>query len=148
MNSQAVMSAGEGSGAKTVMSRPSVMNHEIRIMRVYEVTPEMEGYRILVDRLWPRGLKKERITPFDWAQTAAPSKALRKWFSHDPQRFAAFAERYREELNFNRNMPELAEKIKEILADQDVFLLYSAKNREENQAVILKEWLERMVRTK
>lgn len=48
MNSQAVMSAGEGSGAKTVMSRPSVMNHEIRIMRVYEVTPEMEGYRILV----------------------------------------------------------------------------------------------------
>ncbi|MGI6212873.1 MAG: DUF488 domain-containing protein [Anaerovoracaceae bacterium] len=119
------------------------MGHELKTLRVYELGPETEGYRILVDRLWPRGLRKEALEPFVWAKDIAPTSGLRKWFGHDPDRFEEFASRYQEELERSPYAEEFARGVGEILHDQDVLLLYAAKDKEKNQAVVLKKWLEK-----
>lgn len=119
------------------------MEHELKMLRVYELGPETEGYRILVDRLWPRGLRKEALEPFVWAKDIAPTSGLRKWFGHDPDRFEEFASRYQEELESSPYAKEFARGVGEILHDQDVLLLYAAKDKEKNQAVVLKKWLEK-----
>ena len=122
------------------------MRYQLKIQRVYELKPDMEGYRVLVDRLWPRGLRKEALEPFVWAKNMAPAGELRKWFGHDPERFEEFALRYRTELDNNPYADKFVRDIGKILEDQDVLLLYAAKNREKNHAVVLKEWLEKRLK--
>lgn len=118
------------------------MRHQLKIMRVYELTPDTEGYRILVDRLWPRGLRKEALEPFVWAKEIAPSRELRKWFCHDPARFDEFTQKYQEELENNPSADKFVSDVGNILKDRDVLLLFASKSREINQAVVLKKWLE------
>ncbi|QGH68551.1 DUF488 domain-containing protein [Pseudactinotalea sp. HY158] len=93
----------------------------------------------LVDRLWPRGVAKADLPHDVWLKEAGPSTELRRWFGHDPERFAEFAERYRGELEENR---EQAAPLLEAAARGEVMLLFSAKDEEHNQAVVLRGWIE------
>ena len=119
---------------------------EIKLKRVYDDPQENDGYRILVDRLWPRGVKKEDL-PYDlWSKVISPSNDLRKWFDHDPDKFDQFKSAYKKELLENEKMDEFVETIKEELVGQDVTLLYAAKDVEKNHAIILKEFLNEQVK--
>lgn len=117
------------------------MEHELKTVRVYNIGPDYQGYRILVDRLWPRGLCKEVLEPFWWAKDMAPSTQLRKWFGHDPEHFEAFAASYYSELDANPGADTFVEKVSALLEEQDVLLLFAAKSETVNHAVVLKKWL-------
>ena len=107
----------------------------IQIKRVYEKAAKEDGYRILVDRLWPRGLTKERAKVHLWLKEIAPSDALRKWFGHEPEKWAAFAKRYREELGKKK---DLLKEVKRLEREQGtVTLLYGRKDEKQNQAVLI-----------
>ena len=106
----------------------------IRIKRVYLPAEDSDGYRVLVDRLWPRGIKKEDARIDLWAKALAPSAELRKWFNHIPERFEAFSEKYKEELKAN---PEVAPVLDELRQHDKVTLLYGAKDEQHNNAVVL-----------
>ncbi|WP_182358450.1 DUF488 domain-containing protein [Tomitella gaofuii] len=126
---------------------------QIRLVRVYEAT---EGHPrhdevaaiasgsdnpsvFLVDRVWPRGVSKGSL-PFDeWVKDAAPTTDLRKWFGHDPDKFGEFSERYRAELDDDGGAA--ARAIVAAAKDRDIVLLYSAKDEEHNQAVVLRQWI-------
>ena len=110
----------------------------MNIKRVYDPVEETDGYRILVDRLWPRGLRKAKAQIDLWLKSAAPSNDLRKWFGHDPERFAEFSKLYLEELNATGALDELRAAIKE---HPNATLLYAAHDEEHNNAVVLKELL-------
>jgi len=112
----------------------------IRCVRIYD-KEDAPGYRILVDRLWPRGIKKEDAGIDLWMKDIAPSNELRKWFGHDPEKYDEFAARYRQELDASPVAEELAELCCDKLAAQDVILLYAAKDEEHNNAAVLREWL-------
>ena len=112
--------------------------HVLKIKRVYEPYSKEDGYRILIDRLWPRGLTKEKAHIDLWLKEIAPSDSLRKWFSHDPSKFEEFKKKYTDEIK-----EENINKILEILKKQDVTLLYAAKDQEHNDAVVLYEILKR-----
>jgi uncharacterized protein YeaO (DUF488 family) len=112
----------------------------IRIRRVYEEKSDRDGARILVDRLWPRGLKKEEVGAVLWLKEIAPSEELRRQFGHDPKKWEFFRQRYLEELEENR---EALQKIIDEAARGDVVLLYGAKDSEHNNAVVLKEYVDR-----
>ena len=114
----------------------------IHTKRVYETAAPGDGYRILVDRLWPRGIRKEELVLDEWAKDLAPSSALRKWFDHQTERFPEFTERYKAELDSN---PDALERILGIAARQPLTLLYAARNTELNQAKVLQEVLEDMI---
>lgn len=114
---------------------------EIKIKRVYDPVSEADGIRILVDRLWPRGFSKERAHINLWHKEIAPSTDLRKWFAHKPERFTEFAELYRKEL---QNKVDILREIKVLSLKEQVTLVYSAKDTEMNQAVVLKQVLEEM----
>ena len=109
---------------------------EIKIKRVYEKPGKDDGKRILVDRLWPRGLTKEKASIDLWMKEIAPSTELRKWFGHDPDKWKEFGKRYSEELRKNEEQVSL---LKEQLKKGTVTLLYGARDQEHNQALILKE---------
>lgn len=109
---------------------------KIRIKRVYEQPDKHDGRRILVDRLWPRGLTKEKASVDLWLKDIAPSTALRKWFGHDPDKWEAFKERYLAEL---KNNSEPIRLLKQELDKGDVTLVYGAKNEEHNEAVVIQE---------
>jgi uncharacterized protein YeaO (DUF488 family) len=112
--------------------------HDIRIKRIYDAPARDDGARVLVDRLWPRGIKKEDAALTVWLKDVAPSNELRKWFGHEPARWAEFKKRYDRELNGNG--AALAELV--ALAKRGrVTLLYGAKDTEHNQAVALAEFL-------
>lgn len=123
------------------------MKHQLKTLRVYELNPDTAGYRILVDRLWPRGLRKEALSPFVWAKDIAPTNDLRKWYGHAPDRFEEFTRKYREELENNPDADKFVKDVGDILKDQDVLLLFAAKDREANQAAVLKKWLEERLRS-
>jgi uncharacterized protein YeaO (DUF488 family) len=106
----------------------------IRIKRVYEEPDASDGTRILVDRLWPRGLTKEKARVDLWLKDVAPSNDLRKWFSHDPAKWEEFQARYREQLKSNKEPFAL---LKEKTAKGPVTLLYGAKDEQHNEAVVL-----------
>jgi uncharacterized protein YeaO (DUF488 family) len=106
----------------------------ISIKRVYLPAEDSDGYRVLVDRLWPRGIKKEDARIDLWAKALAPSAELRKWFNHIPERFEAFSEKYKEELKAN---PEVAPVLDELRQHDKVTLLYGAKDEQHNNAVVL-----------
>lgn len=116
---------------------------KLKVKRVYEAPEETDGARILVDRLWPRGISKEKAQLTEWDKTISPSNELRKWFGHDPEKFAEFKSRYLAELADNPESASFARRIAELLAAGDVTLLFGAKDLEHNNAVVLKEWLEK-----
>ncbi|RPE09698.1 DUF488 domain-containing protein [Chitinophaga lutea] len=110
----------------------------INIKRVYEPAQPADGFRILVDRLWPRGIKKETAQVDLWAKEVAPSTELRKWFHHEEQHWPEFVKRYKAELKASDALAALLPEIKKHKA---VTLLYGAKDEENNQAVVLRELL-------
>jgi uncharacterized protein YeaO (DUF488 family) len=114
-------------------------NGMLKIKRIYDTQDKDDGFRVLVDRLWPRGISKERAHLDLWLKEIAPSDALRKWFAHDPKRWTEFQKKYREELT--RKM-ELAVQIKKLEAENgNITLLYSAHDPLHNQAVALLRFL-------
>ena len=112
----------------------------IKLKRVYEEPAKTDGTRILVDRLWPRGLTKERAHVDLWLKDVAPSTALRKWFAHDPAKWPAFKARYKAELE--NNVSQLA-LLKQAITRGPATLLYGAKDIEHNEAVVLQDMLSR-----
>ena len=106
----------------------------IKIKRVYEKSDKEDGKRILVDRLWPRGLTKEKASVDLWLKEIAPSTELRKWFDHDPKKWEEFQQRYLRELKKNS---EPVQTLKQELKKGKVTLLYGAKDEEHNEAIVL-----------
>ncbi|MDT7827452.1 DUF488 domain-containing protein [Pricia sp. S334] len=111
---------------------------KIKTKRIYDDPAKNDGHRILVDRVWPRGVSKEDAELDDWPKEIAPSDELRKWFDHDPDKFEEFAKKYRKELKDHK---EELDKIRKKAKDKTVTLLYGAKDTENNQAVVLQELL-------
>lgn len=111
----------------------------IAIKRVYEPFSKTDGYRILVDRLWPRGIKKEDSHVDQWLKEVAPSTALRKWFNHEPEKWKSFLTKYKAELKGSAALDELQALLKQ---HKTVTLLYGAKDEQHNQAVALKKFSE------
>lgn len=112
----------------------------IKIKRIYDAPAPEDGIRILVDRLWPRGLSKEKAKVDLWLKEIAPSNELRKWYSHDPKKWAEFKKKYFNDLNSKR---ELVVQIVQNMKAGDVTLLYSSKEEKINNAVALKEYIEK-----
>ena len=107
---------------------------DVRTKRVYDPAEPSDGYRVLIDRLWPRGVSRERAQLDEWARDLAPSDGLRKWFNHDPKRFAAFRERYRDEL---RAQTDRINELRARASDGPVTIVYGARDTEHNDAVVL-----------
>lgn len=112
---------------------------KVKIKRVYEEPAKADGKRILIDRLWPRGLTKERADVALWLKDIAPSTELRKWFNHDPEKWDEFKTRYHHELDTNESVRH---KLVTELQAEKATLVYSAHDEEHNDAVVLKEYLE------
>ena len=114
----------------------------LKIKRAYRSAEKDDGYRILVDRLWPRGVSKEKAKLDLWMKDIAPSNDLRKWFNHDPTRWDEFQNKYKEEL---KDKQELLEQIKELEMDEStVTLVYGAKNEKNNNAIVLRNTLKKI----
>jgi len=111
----------------------------IKVKRVYDGATSRDGFRILVDRVWPRGVTKQRANVDLWLKFVAPSTELRKWFAHDPQKWRAFKNRYFAELD---NGPPGLDELLDRAGNRTVTLVYSARDPKHNQAVALKEYLE------
>ncbi len=111
----------------------------IKIKRVYEPVDAKDGARFLIDRVWPRGLKKEELKLAGWTKDVAPSGALRKWFGHDPTKWPEFMRRYNAELKHN---PESWQSLLQAAHKGKVTLLFGARDTEHNNAVALKKFLE------
>lgn len=110
----------------------------IKLKRAYEPPAREDGRRILVDRVWPRGIRKEAAAVDQWLKDVAPSTALRKWFGHDPERWAEFRRRYRAELEKH---PEALAELRRLAQDGTLTLVYGARDPLHNQAVVLRELL-------
>jgi uncharacterized protein YeaO (DUF488 family) len=110
----------------------------IKVKRIYDQPSSHDGRRILIDRLWPRGIKKDGAPIDEWLKDIAPSNELRKWFGHDPAHWQEFKKKYAREL---RSQKDLAEKLKEEARHGTITLLFAAKDIEHNNAVALKEIL-------
>ncbi len=111
----------------------------VKLKRIYDAPAPDDGRRVLVDRLWPRGIAKNEARLDDWLKEIAPSDALRKWFGHDPAKWEEFRERYRSEL---RSRQEQLAELRTAANRGAVTLLYAAKDAEHNNAVVLKELLD------
>lgn len=115
----------------------------IQVKRVYHDPSSRDGIRILVDRLWPRGLKKEAAHIQEWRKDLAPSDALRRWFKHDPAKWSEFRRRYRKELIDGAQMDALR-RLAGIAKRKRITLIYGAADEQHNQAVVLKEVLDEL----
>ena len=115
----------------------------LKIKRVYEAAAKSDGTRFLVERLWPRGMKKEALKMKAWLKNAAPSAELRNWFAHDPLKWAEFQKRYQAELRANSAEWQV---IVEAAQKGDVTLLYSARDLEHNNALALTSFLEKRLK--
>jgi len=113
----------------------------VKIHRIYEFTEPQDEIRILVDKLWPRGISKEEARLDDWWKDVAPSTKLRKWFRHETSKWEEFREKYIEELRIQKE--QIGQKLSALDLDKPLVLLYGARNKERNQAVVLKEFLEK-----
>lgn len=111
----------------------------VRIKRIYDTPADEDGYRVLVDRIWPRGLPKAEARIDRWLKEIAPSTELRRWFGHDPNRWDEFRSRYRGELE---ESSALVQELVEKAQNTPVTLLFSARDQQHNQAVVLCEWIE------
>src|SRR5215212_11777756 len=110
------------------------MTLDVRTKRVYDPAEPADGHRVLIDHLWPRGVTRERARLDSWVRELAPSDELRKWFDHDPERFDEFRSRYREEL---AAQPERVEDLRRRAAGGTLTIVYAARDREHNNAVVL-----------
>jgi uncharacterized protein YeaO (DUF488 family) len=122
------------------MTRRTVPASHLRLKRVYEHAASDDGVRILVDRLWPRGLSKTKARLDAWEKEIAPSPALRRWFGHDPARWTEFQRRYRAEL---RDQSEKLDQIRALARKSTVTLVYGARDEEHNGAVVLRDIIAR-----
>ena len=116
---------------------------KLKIKRVYETPSTEDGERILVDRLWPRGLTKEKAGIDIWLKEISPTTELRKWFGHDPVKWKEFQKRYCKELVENK---EAVNILKDHIKNGTVSFVYGAKDEEHNEALVLKEWLEHKIK--
>lgn len=110
----------------------------VKVKRIYELRKKTDGTRILVDRLWPRGLSKQRAAIDEWMKDVAPSDALRKWFGHDPAKWSEFRRRYRAEL---KRKPEQLKRLRALARRGSVTLVYSSHDEKHNNAVALRSVL-------
>ena len=117
----------------------------IRVKRVYEPPAASDGTRFLVDHLWPRGLKKDEVKVKGWIKAASPSNKLRQWFGHDPAKWKEFERRYFAELDKHQ---ETWQPLVEAAREGDVALVYSARDEEHNNAVALKAYLDKRLKTR
>jgi len=116
----------------------------IKIKRIYDAYEKEDGYRILVDRLWPRGLSKNKAKVDLWLKEIAPSDKLRKWFAHDPKKWEDFKNKYEDELKNKKEIKEIINEIKRIEKEKKtVTLLYSARDEKRNNAIVLREFYEK-----
>jgi uncharacterized protein YeaO (DUF488 family) len=122
------------------MSAEPTRHLDVRLKRAYDAPAASDGYRVLIDRLWPRGVSREHAHLAEWDQALAPSKTLRTWFGHEPDRFDEFRRRYMDELRGER--PRLT-KLRGRAREGTVTLVYSARDSEHNDAVVLAEVLRR-----
>ena len=113
---------------------------DVRLKRAYEPAEPSDGYRVLIDRLWPRGVSREHANLDEWERELAPSAALRRWFSHDPARFEEFRRRYIEELRPQRRR---ISELRRLARAGTLTLVYSARDTEHNDAIVLAEVLRR-----
>jgi uncharacterized protein YeaO (DUF488 family) len=111
---------------------------DIQVKRVYDPPDRNDGARVLVDRLWPRGARKETVELTVWLKDIAPSPELRRWFGHDPARFAKFSQRYRSELSANK---DAVGRLEDLMKSGPVTLLYAAHDTEHNNARVLADYL-------
>ena len=111
---------------------------DVRAKRAYDPAEAGDGYRVLIDHVWPRGVSRARARLDDWARELAPSDELRKWFDHDPARFAGFRTRYRDEL---AEHSERLDELRRRAASGPLTIVYAARDREHNNAVVLSELL-------
>lgn len=114
------------------------------LKRAYEKPARGDGFRILVDRLWPRGVKKEDLQLGAWAKTLAPSTELRKWFAHDEAKWPEFRKRYRAELAAGGATKVIRDLLASAKRAKTITLLYGAKDREHNEAVVLRDLFDRV----
>lgn len=114
------------------------MNLRIRVKRIHDDPADEDGFRVLIDRLWPRGLRKEAAHLDYWAKDLAPSTALRKWFAHEPAKFGEFAVRYRRELADRQGA---IEEMRAAVVGDTLTLLYAASDPVHNHAVVLCDYL-------
>lgn len=114
----------------------------IELKRAYENASQSDGYRVLVERLWPRGVSKADAKLDDWVKEIAPSTELRKWFSHDADRWVEFQERYRKELSENDAADAILEKLRTRATQGTLTLVYGSKDTEHNSATVLKAILQ------
>ena len=112
--------------------------HDIRLKRAYAPASDDDGIRLLVDRMWPRGVSKQKIKTEAWLKDIAPSTELRQWFGHVPERWEEFRKRYARELDAN---PDAVAELRQWLKHGRVTLIYGARDEERNQAVALRDYL-------
>ena len=112
---------------------------KIQLKRVYEPPEKQDGTRLLVERLWPRGLTKEKAGIDEWFKDVAPSPELRKWYGHDPAKWEAFRKRYLDELRGNS---EAVDRLRKRVKEGPVAFVYAARDEKHNSALLLKEFLE------
>ena len=114
---------------------------DIRVKRAYEQPDSSDGTRVLVDRVWPRGVRRQEAELAEWLKEIAPSSDLRKWFNHDPDKWQDFMEKYCRELD---GRPELVQKLVALAAKGPLTLVFAAKDREHNNAVVLRRYLQKL----
>jgi len=117
---------------------------KVLLKRAYEEPAGTDGFRVLVDRLWPRGIKKTDLRLDAWAKDIAPSTELRKWFGHDPKRWLEFCERYKAELKNPKARKTIADIVQAAQKHSAITLVYGAKDTEHNEAVVLQAIFKRM----
>jgi uncharacterized protein YeaO (DUF488 family) len=117
------------------------MTQQIHIKRAYDPPAKSDGYRVLVDRVWPRGVRKEDLQLDEWAKELAPSTKLRQWFGHDPERWDEFRKRYESELKDSESKAEMKRVLDAAKGGRTLTLVYGAKDEEHNQAVVLSKLL-------
>src|SRR6185295_9202427 len=122
-------------------TKPQSRSMNIKIKRVYEQPDKDDGTRILVDRLWPRGLTREKAGVDLWLKEIAPSTELRKWFDHDPEKWQRFRGRYETEI---RHKDDLIKALRQKARKGTITLIYGARDERHNEALVLKQFLERM----
>ena len=126
--------------AGALFERPLSGSVAIEIKRIYDPAEPTDGYRVLIDRVWPRGVSRDRAKLDEWARDLAPSDELRRWFGHDPERFDEFRARYRDELKPQRKK---LDELRRRAGQGTVTILYGARDRKHNNAVVLAELLRR-----
>ncbi len=122
------------------ITRPPMKRRPLRLKRVYDQPSSADGTRVLVDRLWPRGLSRQDVAADLWLREAAPSAPLRRWFGHDERRWHQFSRKYRHELE---RQPEVLELLDDLRRRTPVTLIFSARDPDRNNAVVLREILEK-----